>query len=203
VRTTVLHRKQTRINTDAIVTATTVYVDSASNLPTAPWLGIINPTETSPEIVLVTANNTTVNPHSLTIVRAAMGTTALAIKADAVIYELGQKQVVAGRIADTGTAETVYIPMPKGFLVRLAGVSSGTLTSADSTITVSHNATSLGTITVAYNGIAAGDWDELKADGDAIADFYFDGVDDYLKVATDGGGTGTNVWWFIAEYIPY
>lgn len=215
MRTTVLHRANCKTTAALTSSATSIAVMGVANsslalaMPTVPILCVINPTDASPELILVTA--VTTNDYSsveskvkatLTIVRGAMGTTAKAHKVDSVIYEVGQKQVIRGFITLLGTAETVYLPMPKCFLVRVAGCLQGALSTANATVTVSKNATSLGTITVAYSGSAVGDWDELTADGDAIADFYFDGVDDYLKVATDGGGDNGK-WEFMAEIIPY
>ena len=204
MRTTVLTRWQTRITTAALVSATTVYIQDGSTPtpPTAPFLAIICPTNSAPEIVLVTAVNTTVRPHSLTIVRAAMGTTAVAIKADSPIYECGQKEFITGFITALGTAEVNYVPMPKCYLLRLAGVLNGALTAGAAVVTVKKNTTSLGTIDVACTGSAAGDWDELTSDGVAIGDFFFDGIDDFLHVETDGGGTG-GLWRWMAEIIPY
>jgi len=43
----------------------------------------------------------------------------------------------------------------------------------------------------------------MLADGVDIGDFYFDGVDDFLTIATGGQSTETMQWQFIIEYIPY
>lgn len=203
MRTTVLHRKQTRITAAITAAATTIYVQDSSDLPTVPFLAIINPASEAPEVILVTALNTTLTPNSMTVVRGAMGTTAVAWAADGLVYELGQKQILRGQIADISTAETCLMPMPKGFLVRLAGVLQGAITVGDATITVKKNTTSLGTITVANGSSAAGDWDELVSDGAAIADFFFDGVSDFLHIETNGGSTDAQKWEYIAEFIPY
>ena len=203
MRTTVLHRKNTGLTADVTAAATTMYVKSTSDLPTVPFLAIVNPEDSSPEVLLVTAKNTTTDPRSLTVVRAAMGTTAVAWKQDSVIHECGQKEVANAKIADVSSADTVYTPLPKGFVVRVCTVLEGALASADATITIKKNTTSLGTITVGYSGSAAGDWDELLADGVAIGDFYFDGVDDFLHIETDGGSTNAIELQVMVEYIPY
>ena len=208
MRTTVLTRKQTSLLENVTASGTTIYVRDADDMPTVPWLAIISPESPSPEIVLVTANNISTTPvtnniESLTIVRGAMGTTAVAHKKDATIYECGNKKTCKAVIPDISTADTVYTPMPKCFVLRVAGILEGTIATADSVITIKKNTTTLGTATVAYSGSAAGDWDEMLADGDAIADFYFDGVDDFLHVATGGQSTNTIRWEFMAEYIPY
>jgi len=208
VRTTVITRKQTSLLENVSATGTTLYVRDADDMPTVPWLAILSPESPSPEIVLVTANNITTTPVSdnietLTIVRGAMGTTAVAHKRDATLYECGQKTTIRGLITDISTAESIYLPMPKGFLLRVGGILEGTIATADAIITVTKNATTLGTVTVAYASSDAGDWDEMLADGDAIADFFFDGVDDFLLVATGGQSTETMRWEFMVEYIPY
>lgn len=208
MRTTVITRKQTSLLENVSATGTTLYVRDADDMPTVPWLAILSPESPSPEIVLVTANNITTTPVSdnietLTIVRGAMGTTAVAHKRDATLYECGQKTTIRGLITDISTAESIYLPMPKGFLLRVGGILEGTIATADAIITVTKNATTLGTVTVAYASSDAGDWDEMLADGDAIADFFFDGVDDFLLVATGGQSTETMRWEFMVEYIPY
>jgi len=203
VRTTVLHRKNTRLTADITAAATTIYVQETASLPTVPFLAVINPENSSPEVVLVTAVNTTTDPKSITVVRAAMGTTAQIWLKDSVIHELGQKQIASHTIADVSSASTILVPMPKCFVVRVATILAGAITVGDATITIKKNTTSLGTITIATASSAAGDWDELLADGVAIDDFYFDGVDDYMHIETDGGSTGARKGEVMVEYIPY
>ena len=203
MRTTVLHRQNGSLTADVTAAATTMYHRTNGTLPTVPFLIIMNPSGSAPEIVLVTAVNSTTNPTSLTVIRAAMGTTAVAWKKDTVFVEAGQKQVINLILTDVSTGQTAYHPMPKGFVLRVSTVLEGAITGADATITIKKNTTSLGTITVACVGSAAGDWDELVADGVAIADFYFDGVDDFLHVQTDGGSTGAKELAVMVEYIPY
>ena len=206
MRTTVLTRKQTRLTAAVTAAATTFYVQSVADLPTVPWLAILNSEGQSPEVVLVTTHTSegiAGNLKTLTVVRGAMGTTARIHKTDTIIREYGQKVIITGHITDISTAASVIIPMPKGFLLRVAGVLEDTIATADSIITVTKNATALGTITVAYDSSAAGDWDEMLADGVDIGDFFFDGVDDFLTIATGGQSTETMQWQFIIEYIPY
>jgi len=203
MRTTVLHRKNTGLTADVTAAATTFYVKSTSDLPTVPWLGIMNAEESSPEVVLVTAHNTTTNPRSITVVRAALGTTAKIHLEGSTIRELGQKQVAQALIADVSTGETIYIPLPKCFVLRIVSILQGTISGADADIVFSKNATELGTITIGYDGSAAGDWDEVLSDGDAIADWYFDGVDDFLMAVADGASTDAAQGQLMVEYIPY
>jgi hypothetical protein len=66
-------------------------------------------------------------------------------------------------IVDVSTAETVYFYVPfAGTLTKINTILQGAITVADSTLTVRNNAgTSMGTITVANAGSAAGDLDSL------------------------------------------
>ena len=66
------------------------------------------------------------------------------------------------RIADAATSDTLYMPVPLPCrLVKAVFVSETAATVADETITLSDGTTTIGTITVAYSGAAAGDCDTM------------------------------------------
>jgi hypothetical protein len=95
-------------------------------------------------------------------------------------------------IADVSSAETVFIPMPfAGTVTKVITVLEGAVTAADATITVENSAAaSMGTITVAYVGSAAGDVDTLAPlSNNTVTD------DDYITVETDGGSTTAQRLW--------
>lgn len=67
-------------------------------------------------------------------------------------------------IPDISTASTVWAPIPfAGTVTRVVGVLSGSLTTADATVTVKNSAgVTMGTITVTQSGSAAGDVDTVS-----------------------------------------
>lgn len=90
---------------------------------------------------------------------------------------------MTAQIADVSTAEAVVIPvLGRGRLKHVKTVLGGAITTANSTVTVSVNGVSKGTITVAYASSAAGDVDTL--DLDVPVD-----EGDWITVATDGGSS--------------
>ena len=102
---------------------------------------------------------------------------------------------VTGEITDVSTASSILIPIVddmEGDVIDVTTVLGGALTTADATVTVSKNTTSMGTITVAYTSSAAGDIDNLvpTSNNSLVAG-------DYLKIATDGGSTGTQTLGFV------
>ena len=69
-----------------------------------------------------------------------------------------------GTIADISTAGQIYIVSPvTGVVKAVYGVLNGTIDTADSVLTVKTPAGTVGTITVAYDGSAAGDIDSLTS----------------------------------------
>lgn len=98
---------------------------------------------------------------------------------------------VHGRIPDISTADADYIYVTEdmaGEVSLVAGVLGGAISGADATVTISINSTSIGTITVANASSAEGDIDTLEPVEKAVV------AGDYIKVATDGGSTGTVPW---------
>ena len=71
---------------------------------------------------------------------------------------------LSATIADVSTAETVYLPIPyAGTVTKVVSVLTGSLTTADATVTVRNSAAaSMGTLTITQAGSAAGDVDTLS-----------------------------------------
>lgn len=93
---------------------------------------------------------------------------------------------LCGEIADVSTAETVWVPVVSdGYLIEARTVLAAAINTADSTVTVSVNTTTAATLTIAQSGSAAGD---IDTSGDIRVPVK---IGDYIKVATDGGSTGT------------
>lgn len=99
---------------------------------------------------------------------------------------------LTAEIADVSTAETVYIPIPEaGTVTSVMTVLEGAIATSDDTITVSNSAAaSMGTITVAFTGSAAGDVDTLvPASNNTVT------ANDYITVATNGASTSAQRLW--------
>jgi len=95
-------------------------------------------------------------------------------------------------ISNVSSAETVYVPVPySGTVVKVTSVLEGAITVADATVTVSNSAAaSMGTLTIAFTGSAAGDVDTVApASNNTVTD------DDYITIATDGGSTDAQRLW--------
>jgi hypothetical protein len=95
-------------------------------------------------------------------------------------------------IADVSSAETIFIPMPfAGTVTKVITVLEGAITSANAIVTVKNSAAaSMGTITVAFTGSAAGDVDTLApVSNNTVTD------DDYITVGTNGGSSTAQRLW--------
>lgn len=95
-------------------------------------------------------------------------------------------------IADVSTAETVYVAIPySGNVAKVTSVLEGAITTADATITVKDNAAnSMGTLTIAQSGSAAGDIDTLTpASNQDVTD------SDFITIETDGGSSTAQKLW--------
>lgn len=102
------------------------------------------------------------------------------------IFNINETLVTAS-IADVSTAETIYVVFP--FAVTIAKISTvlhGAITGADAVLTArNHSGGSMGTITVANSGSAAGDIDSLTpASNNTIA------ANEKMSIETDGASTG-------------
>lgn len=94
--------------------------------------------------------------------------------------------VLQAEIADVSTAETVYIAIPFACTInKITTVLGGAITVADSTLNFKNAAgSSMGTITVAYSGSAAGDIDTLSPTTNNTIS-----ADSRMTVETDGAST--------------
>lgn len=93
---------------------------------------------------------------------------------------------------DVSTASTIYVPIPyQGTVVKVTSVLEGAIGTSDATITVSNSAAaSMGTITIANVGSAAGDIDTLApSSNNVVTD------DDYITIASDGASTTVEKLW--------
>lgn len=96
--------------------------------------------------------------------------------------------IVTASLVDVSTAETTYIVFPFAVTItKISTVLHGAISGADATLTVrNHSGGSMGTITVAQSGSAAGDIDSLSpASNNTIA------ANNKMSIETDGASTGT------------
>ena len=193
-------RLETTITAAITAAAVTAYIQSSADVPTAPWVGIFDPESVSPEIVLVSAVTTTIEPNSITIVRGCLGMTAKAHGADSVLYQYGEVHQMNIKITDVSTAETLYLPMPKCMVVKGMSALEATIATADAVITLYKNASAMsgGVITIGYDGSAAGDVDTCSP----ITYNEFNGTTDYLKVVNTGASTTASVGNLTLFYVP-
>lgn len=93
-----------------------------------------------------------------------------------------------GYLEDVSAVETVYVPVPfAGTVSKVLTVLEGSISSADSTLTVKNSAgTSMGTITIANSGSAAGDVDVLLPSSNNTVT-----ADSFITVESDGASTNT------------
>lgn len=93
-----------------------------------------------------------------------------------------------GYLEDVSAVETVYVPIPfAGTVSKVLTVLEGSIGSADSTVTVKNSAgTSMGTLTIANSGSAAGDVDILLPSANNTVT-----ADSFITVESDGASTNT------------
>lgn len=191
---------QTQITAVITAVATSANILTSADLPSTPFVGIFDPDGVSPEIVLVTAVTTTVQPNTITMVRGLLGTTAKAHPAGAVLYQYGEVHVLATKITDVSTGETLIFPMPQCLVVKAMTAIAGTISVADDKVTLYKNAVAMtnGEITIAYDSSAAGDIDSVSP----TAGNEFNGTTDYLKVINGGESTTAIVGQLLIFYVP-
>ena len=96
----------------------------------------------------------------------------------------------SGSFVSVSAGQTVHIPVPfAGTVVKVVTVLEGTISSADATITVKNAAgASMGTITVAQSGSAAGAVDSLvPSSNNSIVD------NSCIAITTDGGSSTATI----------
>lgn len=101
--------------------------------------------------------------------------------------------IITEELSNISSAGEKYIPIPYGGnVVKVVGCLGGTITGSDATITVKDSAgNSMGAITVAQAGSAAGDVDSLvPASNQDVTD------DDWIEIETDGASTNAVRWVF-------
>jgi hypothetical protein len=102
------------------------------------------------------------------------------------LFDLNE-MYLTGVIDDVSTAADIYFAVPhNATLNKVITVLGGAITVADAVVTVAnHAASTIGTITVAQSGSAAGDVDTLAA---SVNNTFTE--DQRVKVSTDGASTG-------------
>lgn len=93
-----------------------------------------------------------------------------------------------GYLEDVSAVETVYIPVPfAGTVSKVLTVLEGSISSADSTVTVKNSAgTSMGTLTITASGSAAGDVDKLIPSSNNTVT-----ADSFITIESDGASTNS------------
>lgn len=92
-------------------------------------------------------------------------------------------EIITGYIEDVSTAEVVHVPMPfAGTVSKVITVLEGAISNADATVTVKNaSAVSMGTLTIAQSGSAAGDVDTLSPSSNNTVS-----VNTFITVETNG-----------------
>lgn len=107
------------------------------------------------------------------------------------------KFTLCGQFVDVSTAATAYFVVPRAaILTKVYTILQAAITTADSILTVKNNAGStIGTITVAFTGAAAGDIDSLTASANNTFT-----AGQMCTVATDGVSSTTAVLYIVLEF---
>ena len=103
-------------------------------------------------------------------------------------------ETLTGYIENISASSTVYVPIPfAGTISKVVTVLEAAISSANATLTVKNAAAaSMGTITVAQSGSAAGDVDTLSpSSNNTVA------ADSFITIASDGGSTNTATLRFV------
>ena len=105
--------------------------------------------------------------------------------------------VLTVEMNDVSAAETVYLVIPRACTVtKVSSVILNAITVADATVTISNHAgSSMGTITVAFSGSAAGDIDTLTPSSNNTFT-----AGQRIKLTSDGGSTTTCRTFYTIEY---
>lgn len=107
------------------------------------------------------------------------------------------KRIVYVRFPDVSTAGSVYVPIVDNCTItKITSVLQAAITGADSTVTVYNNAgVSMGTLTIAYSGSAAGDKDTLSPSANNT---FTNGQN--LRIASDGASSTAADLVIVLEY---
>lgn len=98
----------------------------------------------------------------------------------------GNEYALSGQLADVSTADQVYVPVPfGGRAVRVKVAIDAAITVANAVVTVKYAGTSLGTVTVAFTGSAAGSVFEATLNGAEVP------AGGAIEIETDGASTTT------------
>jgi len=103
-----------------------------------------------------------------------------------------RQHILISYLEDVSTAETVYIPIPfAGTISKVTSVLTNAITVADSTVTIKNSSgTTMGTITVAFSGSAAGDVDTNSSLTNNTVS-----ADDFITIETNGNSnTASKLW---------
>jgi len=114
-------------------------------------------------------------------------------------WEDHRRSVITVHFEDLSSSEDIYVPIPfAGTVSRITTVLEDAIAGGDVTITVKDSsANSMGTITIAQSGSAAGDVDSLDpSSNNTVTD------NDYVLVQGDGGAT-SHVDCFVAIVVEH
>lgn len=103
-----------------------------------------------------------------------------------------RQHILISYLEDVSTAETVYIPIPfAGTISKVTSVLTNAITVANSTVTIKNSSgTTMGTITVAFSGSAAGDVDTNSSLTNNTVT-----ADSYITIETNGASnTASKLW---------
>ena len=99
-----------------------------------------------------------------------------------------RQHIFLAYLEDVSAVETIYVPIPyAGNIIKVQTILEASIGSADSTVTIRNSSGStMGTITVAHSGSAAGDMVYVEPSSDnTMTD------NDYITVSSDGASTNS------------
>lgn len=99
-----------------------------------------------------------------------------------------RQHILLTYLEDVSAVETIYVPIPyAGNIIKVQTILEASIGSADSTVTIRNSSGStMGTITVAYSGSAAGDMTYVEPSSDNTTT-----DNDYITVSSDGASTNS------------
>lgn len=185
-----LDRNQLRLTSQDGVTGPNTWIyDTTDTLATVNTSGYFNDASdilTVNDLITVVSETGGTAAHTLVVVNA--NASGVVDVSDGVDIGKGQVVQVSGKISDISTAGQTYLRAPiAGTVTSVVTKLNGAIATADATITVKDDAgSSMGTITVANSGSAAGDEDSLApSSNNTVA------AGEHIEVETDGSSTNT------------